>query len=545
MAQEQFLLVNRTASRAQRRVIAVVAIALPLALIATLPFRNHSFAPVPSVLLIVNTMILLGHLLTAALLIAQGRVLRSRGLIVLAAGYLFTALILIPYTLMFPSLFSATGLLGARPDSAIWLYCFWHAGLPAAIIAYRLLRATDARSSLHPARVSRIVSITIASVILAIVGLSVLVTLGHPLIDRIVEPNGDWPAAMIGTIESALFFLIVAAIGVVMTDAPSVLDHFLALSLWVWLIEFVLSGMLFQRYTGGWYVGRIASAFSGLLVLTALISETSALYARLALAAINRRHERESRLVTMDAVAASIAHEVRQPLTAVVNNARSGLRMLRQNHNLDELQPLFTDIVNEGNRAANIVDGMRGVFAGRVLQETLDLNALVHESLSLLATETKARRVLVQLALAEHVLPVSADRARMQQVLLNLFSNALDAMSDVDPRARTLTIRTEIDAPDALLTIEDSGPGVAPAAAEQIFDAFYTTKADGTGMGLYLCRSIVEQHGGQVWASTAPSSGARFHVRLRLASSIPPVASGAIHPARLPESRLAERAERR
>jgi signal transduction histidine kinase len=130
-------------------------------------------------------------------------------------------------------------------------------------------------------------------------------------------------------------------------------------------------------------------------------------------------------------------------------------------------------------------------------------------------------------------------------VLLNLFSNALDAMSDVDPRARTLTIRTEIDAPDALLTIEDSGPGVAPAAAEQIFDAFYTTKADGTGMGLYLCRSIVEQHGGQVWASTAPSSGARFHVRLRLASSIPPVASGAIHPARLPESRLAERAERR
>lgn len=544
MGQEQFLLVNRTASRAQRRVIAVAAIALPIALIATLPFRNHAFAPFPGVVLIVNTAILLSHLLTAALLAVQGQVLRSRSLIVLAAGYLFTALVLVPYTLTFPDLFSATGLLGARRDSATWLYCFWHAGLPASIIAYRLLRTTDARSLLQPARVSRVIGLALVSVVLGVVALSALVTAGHPIIERIVGSNGDWSPAMIGTIESALFFLIVAAIVVVLRDDPSLLDRLLALSLWIWLIEFVVSGMLFQRYTAIWYVGRLASAFSGLFVLTALISETSALYARLALAAINRRHERESRLATMDAVAASIAHEVRQPLAAVVNNARTGLRMLRQDRHVDELQPLFTDIVNEGNRAANIVDGMRGLFAGRVTKETLDLNALVRDSLSLIAAEIAARRVVVQLALAEHVLPVSADRARMQQVFLNLFSNALEAMSDVDDRARTLTIRTAIDVPDALIMIEDSGPGVPPSAAARVFDAFYTTKPDGTGMGLYLCRSIVEQHGGHVWTTSDASPGARFYVRLPLASSIPRAERVSVDEAQVVGQRLAQIADR-
>jgi signal transduction histidine kinase len=517
LVEEQFLISTMEPSRRQRLVVAVFALLLLLAFLATLPCRTTPLARVDSFIPMVDAVVLLGDTLTTILLFSQAAVLRSRSLIALATGYLFTGLIIVPHALTFHGAFAESGLLGGDVNTPTWFYLFWHTGLPLAVIAYAGLKKSDAAQPMARDVVSRTIAICIASTFLLAAALTVLATRGAALLPAMTVDAVHWIWAR--ALAAAIFFvvLLLGAMICVMTRRVTLMDLWLLLALWAWLIEVSLMLSTSDRFSGGWYVGRVAGLLSGLLVLIMLIAETNWLYARLALTVMTRHREKESRQLTMNAVAASIAHEVRQPLTAIVTSANAGSAVLRQSvPALDELREILTAISEQGLRAGQVVESVRAMLVHRPTNRLpLDINELLRDTAALIANEIRAGQISLQLELDDAVSPVHADRLQVQHVFLNLLTNAIEAMSGVTDRARLLLVRTAAtERNGVLVTVQDSGTGIDEEIAGRIFEAFFTTKTQGTGMGLSLSRSIVEAHSGKLWVSRSDPSGATFHVQL-------------------------------
>jgi len=226
---------------------------------------------------------------------------------------------------------------------------------------------------------------------------------------------------------------------------------------------------------------------------------------------------RVARVTVMGELTASIAHEVNQPLAAVVTNGNASLRWLANDPpNFDEARQALRNIVRDGNRASDVIARIRAVLKkSETAAQRLDLNEIIREIVALTQSEVERRKASLCLALAEDLPAVMGDRVRLQQVLLNLVINALDAMVEVIDRPRIITIRTSTPKLGSLLVaVEDSGAGLSPQAESRLFDAFYTTKPDGLGMGLSISRSIIEEHGGRLWAAQNEGYGATFQFTL-------------------------------
>jgi len=231
------------------------------------------------------------------------------------------------------------------------------------------------------------------------------------------------------------------------------------------------------------------------------------------------RHEltQISRQTTMGAMTASIAHEVNQPLAAIVANANAALRWLAKGQpDLTEVHSILKRIVGDGLRAGQVVASIRSMF-GKDRGETslVTVNDLIDEVLTLVNGERASHRISLRKDLGEGLPRVMADRVQIQQVLVNLIMNAIEAMSTVADRERVLIVKSEGGQSEhVLITLQDSGTGIDPAHMDRIFDAFFTTKDRGMGMGLSICRSIVESHGGQLWASAHNPHGTSFYLKL-------------------------------
>lgn len=224
-----------------------------------------------------------------------------------------------------------------------------------------------------------------------------------------------------------------------------------------------------------------------------------------------------SQVLTMGELTASIAHEVNQPLTAVVNYGNACLGWLSADPpNLEEARLAAETIVKDGTRAAAVLGRIRALFQKRPLStEWLDVNTVVQELIPLLSHEIAKQYVSLRTELDPALPRVKADRVQLQQVLLNLIANAIDATRDVTGRARKIVIRSRREGGASVrLSVEDSGCGIGPDVAEKIFEAFFTTKPHGTGMGLAISRSIVESHQGRLWAERGPEGGAAFQIIL-------------------------------
>jgi signal transduction histidine kinase len=224
-----------------------------------------------------------------------------------------------------------------------------------------------------------------------------------------------------------------------------------------------------------------------------------------------------NRVVTAGELTASIAHEINQPLAAMVANANAGLRFLAgAAPGFDGARAALECIVRDGHRAGEVVGNVRAMFKKDNEEKTaLDLNALIQDVLALLQGELKARAIIVKTGLSSSLPYVLGHSSQLQQVISNLVRNAADAMEPVSVRARVLNVKSEsCDQDGILLSIEDSWPGIDPKNIDRIFESFYTTKPDGMGMGLSICRSIVEAHGGRIWALPGPDHGAVFNVEL-------------------------------
>jgi PAS domain S-box-containing protein len=224
-----------------------------------------------------------------------------------------------------------------------------------------------------------------------------------------------------------------------------------------------------------------------------------------------------TRVMTMGELTASIAHEVNQPLAGVVTNGNACLRWLtRDPPNLEEVRECLRRIIRDGNRASDVIARLRAlVKKSAPAKVRLDLSDMMHEVLAMINPEARRHRVTVRTDLAAGVPAVRGDRVQVQQVLLNLVMNGIDAMQAVTDRPREIRIRAQPDGSGAVLVaVQDTGIGLEPQSMARLFEAFYTTKADGMGMGLAISRSIVEAHGGRLWATPNDGHGATFQFTL-------------------------------
>jgi PAS domain S-box-containing protein len=220
-----------------------------------------------------------------------------------------------------------------------------------------------------------------------------------------------------------------------------------------------------------------------------------------------------NRVTMLGELTASIAHEVNQPLSGIVSNGSACLRWLSGDApNLEEAREAARDIVRGGKRAGEVIARIRALTKRAATpREKLDLNDTIREVLALVKDEAKKKSVIARTQFAEHLPPVSGDRVQLQQVLLNLVMNAIEAMSSIGDRARELVITTRnIDPDQVQVTVADSGIGLDPNTMGRIFEPFYTTKSSGMGMGLSISRSIIQNHGGKLWAVANEGHGTSF-----------------------------------
>ncbi|HVI80387.1 MAG TPA: ATP-binding protein, partial [Candidatus Acidoferrum sp.] len=223
-----------------------------------------------------------------------------------------------------------------------------------------------------------------------------------------------------------------------------------------------------------------------------------------------------NRVSTMGELAASLSHEIAQPIASARNNARAAQNFLNmQPPDVAEVSEALSCLVGDADRAGEIIDRIREqIKKAPPRKEYFDLNVAINEVIVLARSVTLRNGVSVQTRFAEGPLSVLGDRVQLQQVLLNLILNAAEAMASMEEGARELLISTEEDQAGAVVAVRDSGPGVDPEHLDRVFDAFYTTKPSGTGMGLSICRSIIHAHGGKLWAEANEPRGAVFQFTL-------------------------------
>ena len=263
-------------------------------------------------------------------------------------------------------------------------------------------------------------------------------------------------------------------------------------------------------------IGQLALAFNAMLEELAAAREREA-SEQARTVTMQAELARAARFTAMGELAASIAHEINQPLAAIVNNASAGLRWLdHRPPNIEEVRLVLGCLVNDGGRCSEIITGIRAMLKkGSQNRADIDLNELICGVMSLVQSQLETRGVLIQAQLADDLPRVRADRVQLQQVFLNLFVNAAEAMACISDRERVVNVRSErYDGEGALIAVQDSGVGIDTAHAGRIFDAFFTTKSEGMGMGLSICQSIVQSHGGRMMVSPGNPHGSVFCVIL-------------------------------
>ena len=275
------------------------------------------------------------------------------------------------------------------------------------------------------------------------------------------------------------------------------------------------------------YASAVQDAESGAkMIIGTLIDITTTRHAQDALRATQSKLAHITRLTTMHEVTAAIAHEVNQPLAAIVANGNAAIRWLRKTPpEVAEAVATVNQIVSDGHRASEVVASIRGLFKkDQHAKVLLDVNAVIREVLELLQGELSSKRVPIRTKLNRNLPQILGDHGQLQQVVLNLVMNAVEAVSDNPVGSRVLNVSSKrSQSEEVIVAVEDSGPGIDAKDFDQIFDAFFTTKSQGMGMGLAICRSIVEAHGGRLWASARRPHGSIFYLTL------PSVAADDVH----------------
>ena len=474
--------------------------------------------------------------ITAMLLFAQYATERSRALLVLAAGYLFTALVVVAHALTFPGAFSATGLLGAGPQTAAWLYVVWHAAVPVAACAYTLLKTQQPSAAGVDAVPAVAIWLTVLVVVPAAVVFTWVAIVAADALPTLVVSTTTF-ASTARVVTALPLALSVLAFGFLWRRRTSVLDEWLLVALVAAVGETALVVFIgASRYTFAFYASRPLAVVAAGAVLVALLSEMTGLYVRLAKVVNALQRERSSRLMNLDVVVSSIAHEIKQPLMVITTCSTVIENLLRKPKiDVEEVRLNLRDVTSASARIAETIDGLRGLFRNpREAQQPIDVNSLCLDSLKALEAELSSHDVAVTTELTPDLPPVAGHKGQLREVLVNILQNAIDALAPLADRARTLRIRTGYAQRNRIsILIEDTGVGIEPERLPSLFTASITTKERGMGLGLSLCQMIVDRHNGQLSVSSDVGRGTRFEVTLPFdptAPVVPPqVAAGSVN----------------
>jgi signal transduction histidine kinase len=499
----------------QTRSALAVAAGLFIAFIAIAPFSGTPLGALNIFFPLLDAFVFVTDLVTAVLLFSQFAISGSRPLLALANGYLFTAFIVVPHALTFSGAFSPTGLLGANIQTGSWLFIFWHIGFALALLAYAVLAISPAHP-IPPARALSAIRWSVVGAIALTCGLTWLATAGTYLLPPIILDNSRLSPLVIYPVWLTIA-ISASALVVMAFRRRSVLDQWLMVVAFVYIGELAFSGLLPSvRFSLGFYAGRLFSIIASSIVLVVLLAETTRLYVLLARSHASLQHERDNKLMNFEAIVAAISHEVKQPLGAIgLNTSSAQLILERSPIDLGELRAIMDETREAAQRIDDTLLGFQSLFGGiERKRQLVDMNEVILEVLKLLRVELRNRSISARPELTTDLPAIHGNRNQLHQLIYNLVHNAIEAMSETPGGGRMLEVRTSKDGRAIVVQVQDNGPGVGPEQADNIFDVFVTTKPHGMGLGLAICRKIVEHHHGKISVSSAKPHGAIFTVQL-------------------------------
>jgi signal transduction histidine kinase len=504
----------------QRRLVFVAGIFLFVAFAAMVPFADRRLSEFDVFIPLSVTVMLVSDLITSVLLFSQCLIAPSRSFLVLASGYLFTALVVIPHALAYPGAFAATGLIGG-PQTSPWLFFSAHFAFAVILLGYARLKDMDHANALRLSSRRSAIHFSVAIAVACACVVTLLATAGKQYLPAIVVDRTHTVFVHLVMINGSIVAITAAALAELYIRRRTVLDYWLMLICVALILEQLFFFLGADRWTLGFYAGRIIWLITSLVVLVLLLLEITKLYSFCARSYALIERERDNKLLNAQAITAAIAHEVRQPLTAIIASGGAALEYLRKTPpETDKARLALGKIIKEGHRTGDVFDGIHALFKkGDQKREPIDLNEIVISVLDTLRAELMDHGITALRELGDLPL-VEGRRSQLQQVVFNLVHNAFEAMQITANGKRVLRVTTERRGNAAVaIVVEDSGPGISPAQIDSIFSAFVTTKSNGMGLGLAICRQIIEYHGGDLSASSGSAGGAQFQVVLPIGSA--------------------------
>jgi signal transduction histidine kinase/DNA-binding NarL/FixJ family response regulator len=520
--EQQFILLTLSPGRAQRRLAFAVVLALLLTSFITSgplstirPHRIDAFVPAYATAIFVNDFI------TSVLLFAQFSLLRSRALLAIASGYLFTALIVIPWMLTFPGIFAPGGLLGAGLQTTNWLFTLWHAGFVIFVIAYALLKDADLPKGMGQGSASPAILLSVAMTAAVVCAATLLVTVGHAhLPHTMVNPNRF--STLWFYVAGCLILLSVLALIVLWIRRHSVLDLWLMVVMSAYVTEFVLNSFpLPVRFSFGWYASRVCGLVSGSLVLFVLLYEITMLYAQLQtrqreIAQTNRELARANQAKTD--FLSTMSHELRTPLNGILGYAQ----ILQRSKSLSERDIEGVNVIQQSGEhlltLINDILDLAKIEAGKFELSRIDM--ALAKFLRIIAEIIDVRARQKSLDFICDIAPdlptgIHADESRLRQVLLNLLANAVKFTD-----RGQVSLRVRFLPPTRLhFEVQDTGIGIDAGHLDAIFQPFEQVsdpqrRLGGTGLGLAISRHFVRLMGGEIRVTSEVGAGSTFWFEL-------------------------------
>ena len=482
------------------------------------PFARMQVGRIDAFLPVLQTVVSVVDLTTATLLFAQFSIQPQRALLALASGYIFSGSFAFLQTLAFPGAYAPAGLIGDTLNTPAWMYVLWHTTFPAAILVYALSKNTTGAAKPQGRSAMSAIVITLACVFAVIAGLTWIVTTKTEYLPSFYATDIRLQTQFGNQINLVLWLWGATALTVLFARRRTILDLWLIVTLLAYMPSFLVAIIGSSvRFTVGWYAARCFILIASCMLLSVLLVETMLLYSRLASAIILQRRERTNRLLSVEAATAAIAHEVKQPLGSMSLNCDAALECLKATPlDLEELRSCLTDVKNDSSRANEIITGIRALFKATAPQRTMvEINRLAWEVLRMVEHDLHGHGISVSTEFQEHIPQVRADPIQLQQVILNLVRNAIDAIAIGPATIKAIRLVTTYDGKSVVsIYVQDTGPGITLDNETQIFDAFFSTKTSGMGLGLSISRRIIEDHGGDLRLTETSSKGCIFEVAL-------------------------------
>jgi signal transduction histidine kinase len=399
-----------------------------------------------------------------------------------------------------------------------FIYAIWHFGFITAVTCYSLLKDSTPIQTQHP------IGWSILIVVGSVWAITWAMLIFHNFIPQFFL-NGSRLTPLAHYAAGFDLVIGISALLILWFRRSSVLDQWLLVAVFAMVLELSLVTFFIEdRNNLGSYCIRAYLVVTAVVLLAALLTEKEKLYARLARSNMMLERERNNKLTNIAAAVSSVAHEVRQPLMGITASAAAARRWVdRVPPDVDRVKQVLTNIEQAGFRANEVLTNVRNLFQDTDHeQQSIDVNSLTVEALQSLQAELNDHGVKTDVELASELPHISGHRVQLQEVILNLVHNAIDAMAPIKVDNRALRVRTKSDGDKAVIVeVEDTGQGIEPQRLGSIFEPFVTTKPKGSGLGLAICSRIIERHGGQLTASSDGTNGALFKIVLPVQLTAP------------------------